>query len=247
MTDQNDDELLALLGDENGELVIGEDGLLLTDDDDAELIAQLPEHEPLQLSDADLSGLLTAPPDISYISDKGSSRAAGERRRLRFRHLAKVNLASHPVRYARHLRLEAEAQEPAVNPLDGLSEPGLLQLMAALQQARIDVVEGEEVAIITAPITQMRGGKEMDSATRLALHLNATPVEGIVVMKMVADTRTLTRGLLEKGLAEGRDFEFIEAQSLMPYERTVFDTLLAGGKRSRLRIVRRLSKTQAKV
>lgn len=241
MSRTEDDELAALLGDDE------EDLLVLGDDD---LIDDLPEPAPeaLQVDEQDLDAFVDAPPDVSYVTEKGSSKDERmPRRRIRFRHLAKLDLQAHPVRWARHLRLEADSQAPPGNPLDGLSERSLLRLAAALQQVKIGLLEDEEVAIITAPIRQFRNNKEVDSVERLALHLNATPVEGIVILKMVADTARLVRGLLKLGLSEGRDYEFIEASALLPYERTVFDTLLGGSKTRRLRILRRLSKTQAKV
>lgn len=234
------DDLLDDDGDSNEVLIL--DDLDAT----ADPIPLTPKATPLPIErEVDLSDFVDKPPDVSFISDKGSSRLPGPRRRVRFRHLTKLNLQTHPVKWGREIRLEAEAQAPASNPLDGLSERALLQLVAALQQTKVNLMEGEEVAFITGPIRQMYGDKPMDCVTRLALHLNATPVDGVVFIKMWSTEQELTRGLLKRGLAIGRDYELIDARSLLPYERAALEGLMPGS-RKKLRIIRRLSKTQAK-
>lgn len=183
-------------------------------------------------------------PDVSLITEKGSSLLLGPRRRIRFKDLAKLDLRNNPVKWARHLTADTRAQDLGHNPIDKLSEAKIFELTAALQQCEAKILEGYEASIIlAAPGAEFRG-KPLGDVDRLTLHLNAMGIDQVAILKLHLDTQKLRRGLLQRGLREGSDYEFLEPNNLLPYERAVFDRMLSQTT-SRLRLVRKLSKQRA--
>lgn len=243
------DELDDLLDDQL--LVVDEEELMtspvgkVSDDELSDLISQgaglaVPPAEPGVLKEFE-----PTLPDVSLITSKGSSLVAGPRRRVKFKDYSKLDLRKHPVKWARHLSSQANSQDIGNNPVDRLSEGKIMELTAALQQCEAKILEGYEASIIlAAPGAEFRA-KPLTDIDRLTLHLNAMTIDNVAILKLHLDTAKIRRGLLGRGLREGLDYEFIEPNSLLPYERQVFDRLLSRST-SRLRIVRKLSRARAK-
>lgn len=236
----DDDELDALL---DGAPIVLTDDLSDVDDDLEALVTRTAPPVVLEVDQVDLDDILDGECDVSYVTEYSSSKLDEATRKLKFRQVAKLDLRKHPVRLAKQMLENDAACKPVSNPIDKLDENQIIQLVAALQQAEAKVLEGNEVALILAP------GKspsvEMPADRRLALHLNATPVDGVVVLKLDADSAYLRRALLSRGLKQGLDYEFIEPTALLPYERSFLNGLLTSRKGSKLRILRRLSKKRA--
>ena len=221
--------------------------LVLDDDvggaDDLDRLVAKPAPARLEVSTADLDDLTNTGMDVSYVTEHSSSKLDREGGKLSFRQLAKLDLSKYPARIAKRLLSGADACKPTANPVDRLDESAIINLLAALEQAEARVLEGDEVALIIAPGKPT--GTAMPADRRLALHLNATPVDGVVIINLDIDTTTLRRSLLLRGIKQGRDYEIIEAASLLPFERAVFNRFLTSKRGSKLRILRRLSKTRA--
>ena len=246
------DDLDDLLDDQP--LVIDEDELLsagpvasVLDDELNQLVSQPASLPPLPPeAEAAMKEFETNLPNVSFINQKGSSLVAGPRRRVRFKDFSKLDLRNNPVKWARHITAEANSQDIGSNPIDRLSEPKIMELTAALQQCEAKILEGYEASIILAPPGVEFRGKPVTDLDRLALHLNAMGIDHVAILKLRLDTQAIRRGLLQRGLREGQDYEFIEPNSLLPYERQILDRMLSRAT-SRLRIIRRVSKLRAKV
>lgn len=184
------------------------------------------------------------PPHVSLVTRHGSSLPIVPRRPVRFRHVVRQDLESHPIARATQMLSDVRASSFNGNPLDKLSTEALLQLTKTLQGLEARVSEGAEVAILLAPPDAEFRKAPLTPERLLALHLNAVPVDGVVVMKMEESLQKLRIGLRRLGLFEGRDYEVIDPNSLLAYERQVFDHLLSRQARG-LRILRRLSKKLA--
>ena len=245
---QASDDLDDLLDDRP--IVVDEEELLAPGVPDEELNRLVTPPIDLQLAqamaNADLTEFEEQEPGVSLLTRKGSSLTVAPRRRVKFKDFSKLDLRKKPVRWAQHIWNEANAQDIGANPIDRLSEPRIMELTAALQQCEAKILEGHEAAILLcAPGAEFQG-KPLGDIDRLCLHLNAMGMDHVVILKLFLDTAKIRRGLLERGLSEGRDYEFIEPSSLLPYERQVFDRLLSKST-NRLRIIRRVSKLRAKL
>lgn len=243
LDDLVDDQLLVI---DEEELLAQPSGAHVPDDELNELVSA-PGILPMPPEGAAILKEFEANlPDVSLINKYGSSLVAGPRRRVRFKDFAKLDLRNNPVKWAQHITKLANSQAIGSNPVDRLSETKILELTAALQQCEAKILEGYEAAIILSAPGAEFCGKPLTDVDRLALHLNAMGIDHVVILKLQQDTQALRRGLLQRGLREGLDYEFIEPTSLLPYERKVFDRLLSKST-SRLRLVRKVSKMQAKV
>lgn len=227
-----------------------DDAPLIVVEDDLDDIT--PEPIRLVVDDQPLDGLTTGRTDqlranVSYLTEESSSYDPPSTSRLKLNQILRMELREHPVRLAHRLLADADGSKAPRNAIDQrLDEGRLIQLVSALQSAEAQVLEGSEVSvIIAAPVSSER----QDSILRAAHHLNATPVDGIILLKVWCPEQDLRRGLLELGLREGVDYEFVPRNELLKYERQVLDTLLARrrAKSFQLKIIRRLSKKQANI
>lgn len=250
MSEPTNDDLDDLL--DNQPVLVDFDELLsgstATDEDLTQLVT-----EPLTLNLPELAGPAGAleefqesVPGVSAVTSKGSSLSSGPRRKAKFRDYAKLDLRKSRVKWADHIWAQANSQGLGANPIDKLSEPKIMQLVAALQQAEGKILQGFEASLILAPPEAQFKGKPLDDVDRLCLHLNAMEIDHVAILKLRPDTSTLRRGLLRRGLREGSDYEFLEPNQLLAYERSVLDRLLSKSTK-RLRIVRKTSKALANV
>lgn len=219
----------------------------LSDEELTELARQGEKpQEPLQLPPQPLDLLKPSQPHISMVTSHASSQGLAPRRPIKFRHLVRTDLLSHPIARTREMLAEVRAQAIGNNPLDKLSPKALIELTKTLQGLQAQVSEGAEVAILLAPPDAEFRKAEIPGVQRLAMHLNTVPVDGVVFMKMDETQQALRVGLLKLGLAEGVDYEMLSPTSLLSYERQAFEHLLSRRARG-LRILRRISKKLARI
>lgn len=136
-----------------------------------------------------------------------------------------------------------EHEHNPANPLDWLTDTSRAALVSQLQ-ATVKDLQGGEVALIMLP-KRPASSKPVPQATKIALHLDATPVDGIVFIHTTESMIKLTTGLLKHGLQEGRDYEFVTQENLTGAEKKVLREL-TNSRRATLNIIRKLSLKQAK-
>lgn len=169
--------------------------------------------------------------------------------RVSFRSLLEAKASQDPRAYGRLLELQAQAaatHQVTHNPLDSrLSDVRLMELISELRGAEARVLGGSEVAIIICG-REAHSRKEDEPGRRLAAHLNATPMDGLVFITVPGREQEIRRDLLARGLREGADYEILQRSSLTSQERQVLQGMMTGTRNS-LRILRKLSMRMARV
>lgn len=209
----------------------------------------LPVDESNEQIDDSLFTYTGAP--VSMVSRHSSSLLDEDisQHRVSFRSLLENRMHQDPKAYGRLLELQVQAaatHQVSHNPMDSrLSDVRLLELISVLRGAEARVLGGGEVAIIVSG-REPHARKEDEPGRRLAAHLNATPMDGLVLITVPGREQEIRRDLLARGLREGADYELLDRSSLTSQERMVLQGMMTGTRNS-LRILRKVSMRMARV